>query len=115
MFCDFFTVCMDPIINQAAKMRYMFGGKIKLPMVIRTTFGARLSAAAQHSQSLEAWFTHIPGLKVVMPSTPHDAKGLLKQAIQEDNVVIFLNINIYMIRKAMCRKMIMLYHLELLI
>ncbi len=89
MFCDFFTVCMDPIINQAAKMRYMFGGKIKVPLVIRTTFGARLSAAAQHSQSLEAWFAHIPGLKVVMPSTPYDAKGLLKSAIHDDNVVLF--------------------------
>lgn len=89
MFCDFFTVCMDPIINQAAKLRYMFGGKVKLPVVIRTTFGARLSAAAQHSQSLEAWFTHIPGLKVVMPSNPYDAKGLLKSAIRDDNVVLF--------------------------
>ncbi len=90
MFCDFMGVAMDEITNQAAKMRYMFGGKVKLPMVVRTPVGGGLSAAAQHSQSLEAWFTHLPGLKVVMPSTPYDAKGLLKAAIRDDNPVIFL-------------------------
>ncbi len=90
MFCDFMGVAMDEITNQAAKMRYMFGGKVKLPMVIRTPVGGGLCAAAQHSQSLEAWFTHLPGLKVVMPSTPYDAKGLLKASIRDDNPVIFL-------------------------
>jgi pyruvate dehydrogenase E1 component beta subunit len=81
---------MEPIVNQAAKMRYMFGGKITLPLVIRAQQGAGRGNAAQHSQSLEAWFAHIPGLKVVTPSTPADAKGLLKTAIRDDNPVIFL-------------------------
>jgi len=90
MFMDFAGVAMDEILNQAAKMRYMFGGKTKLPLVIRMPYGAGISAAAQHSQSLEAWFTHIPGLKVVMPSTPYDVKGLLKSSIRDDNPVIFL-------------------------
>lgn len=90
MFMDFAGVAMDEILNQAAKMRYMFGGKAKLPLVIRLPYGAGISAAAQHSQSLEAWFTHIPGLKVVMPSTPYDVKGLLKTSIRDDNPVIFL-------------------------
>jgi pyruvate dehydrogenase E1 component beta subunit len=90
MFMDFAGVAMDEILNQAAKMRYMFGGKAKLPLVIRMAYGAGISAAAQHSQSLEAWFTHIPGLKVVMPSTPYDVKGLLKSSIRDDNPVIFL-------------------------
>ncbi|NLU49819.1 MAG: alpha-ketoacid dehydrogenase subunit beta [Syntrophomonadaceae bacterium] len=90
MFIDFMGVCMDEILNQAAKMRYMFGGKAKLPMVVRTPCGAGMSAAAQHSQSLEAWFTHIPGLKVVMPSTPADGKGLMAAAIRDDNPVIFI-------------------------
>ncbi len=90
MFIDFAGVAMDEILNQASKMRYMFGGKAKLPMVIRMPYGAGINAAAQHSQSLEAWFTHIPGLKVVMPSTPYDAKGLLKSSIRDDNPVIFL-------------------------
>lgn len=90
MIMDFITVCMDQIVNQAAKMRYMFGGKIKLPLVIRTSSGAGFASAAQHSQSLEAWFTHVPGLKVVLPSTPYDAKGLLKSAIRDDNPVLFI-------------------------
>jgi len=90
MFVDFMGVCMDEILNQAAKMRYMFGGKAKLPMVVRTPCGAGQSAAAQHSQSLEAWFTHIPGLKVVMPSDPADAKGLMEAAIRDDNPVIYI-------------------------
>ncbi len=90
MFIDFMGVCMDEILNQAAKMRYMFGGKAKLPLVVRTPCGAGLRAAAQHSQCLEAWFTHIPGLYVVMPSTPEDAKGLLITAIRDDNPVIFI-------------------------
>jgi acetoin:2,6-dichlorophenolindophenol oxidoreductase subunit beta len=81
---------MEPIVNQAAKMRYMFGGKIALPVVIRAQEGGGRGNAAQHSQSLEAWFAHIPGLKVAVPSTPHDAKGLLKTAIRDDNPVIFL-------------------------
>lgn len=90
MFVDFTGVCMDELFNQAAKMRYMFGGKAKIPMVLRTPCGAGLSAAAQHSQSMEAWFTHIPGIKTVMPSTPADAKGLLSAAIRDDNPVVFI-------------------------
>jgi len=89
MFMDFVGVTMDQIYNQAAKMRYMFGGKAKIPMVIRTACGAGGSAAAQHSQSLEAWFMHVPGLKVVAPSTAYDAKGLLISSIRDDNPVIF--------------------------
>ena len=89
MFCDFITICMDQLVNQAAKNRYMFGGKAKIPVTVRTPVGGGFSAAAQHSQTLEAWFTHVPGLKVVMPSTPADAKGLLKAAIRDDNPVIF--------------------------
>src|SRR3990172_771290 len=90
MFIDFTAVAMDQIVNQAAKMRYMFGGKATLPLTIRTCAGAGFSASAQHSQSLEAWFAHTPGLKVVMPSTPQDAKGLLKAAIKDNNPVIFI-------------------------
>jgi pyruvate/2-oxoglutarate/acetoin dehydrogenase E1 component len=90
MFVDFIGVCMDQLFNQAAKMRYMFGGKAKIPMVLRTCCGAGMGAAAQHSQCLEAWFMHVPGLKVVMPSTPYDAKGLLISAIRVDNPVVFL-------------------------
>jgi pyruvate dehydrogenase E1 component beta subunit len=80
---------MDQIVNQAAKLHYMTGGQAKVPLVIRTLMGAGRGAAAQHSQSLHAWVAHIPGLKVVMPSTPYDAKGLLKSAIRDDNPVIF--------------------------
>ena len=90
MFTDFMGVCMDQLLNQAAKMRYMFGGKARLPIVVRSACGGGLRAAAQHSQCLEAMFSHIPGLKVVMPSTPADAKGLLKASIRDDNPVIFL-------------------------
>jgi pyruvate dehydrogenase E1 component beta subunit len=90
MYMDFMTIAMDQIVNQAAKMRYMFGGKARLPLVIRTPAGAGRGNAAQHMQSLEAWFCHVPGLKVVMPSTPRDAKGLLKAAIRDDNPVIFI-------------------------
>lgn len=90
MFVDFIGVCMDQLFNQAAKMRYMFGGKAKIPMVLRAPQGAGIGAAAQHSQSLEAWFMHMPGVKVAMPSTPEDAKGLLIAAIRDDNPVIFL-------------------------
>ncbi len=89
MFSDFTTISMDQLVNQAAKMRYMFGGKAKVPMVLRTPGGSGTGAAAQHSQSLEAWFCHVPGLKVVVPSTPYDAKGLLKAAIRDDNPVVF--------------------------
>ncbi|WP_053957239.1 alpha-ketoacid dehydrogenase subunit beta [Inediibacterium massiliense] len=89
MFGDFVTVAMDMIVNQAAKMRYMFGGKINLPLVIRMPIGAGVQASAQHSQSLEAWFTHVPGLKVVYPSTPEDALGLMMTSIEDDNPVIF--------------------------
>ena len=90
MFGDFMGLTMDQIFNQAAKTHYMSGGKWKVPMVVRTTMGATRRSAAQHSQSLHAWFAHIPGLKVVLPSTPYDMKGLLKSAIRDDNpVVIF--------------------------
>lgn len=88
-FSDFLLVMLDQLVNQAAKMRYMFGGKGKVPMVLRTPNGSGLGLAAQHSQSLEAWLAHIPGLKVVQPSTPYDAKGLLKAAMDDDNAVIF--------------------------
>ncbi|MCL2368012.1 MAG: alpha-ketoacid dehydrogenase subunit beta [Oscillospiraceae bacterium] len=90
MFSDFMTVCFDHILNQAPKMRYMFGGKVQVPMVLRASSGGGTGAAAQHSQSLETIFAHIPGLKVVTPSTPYDAKGLLKTAIRDNNPVIFL-------------------------
>lgn len=90
MFMDFVTIGADALVNQAAKMRYMFGGKAKVPMVLRCPAGSGTGAAAQHSQSLEAWFCHIPGLKVVTPSTPADAKGLLKAAIRDDNPVVFI-------------------------
>jgi acetoin:2,6-dichlorophenolindophenol oxidoreductase subunit beta len=90
MFSDFMTIAMDQIANQAAKARYMFGGKASVPMVIRTPGGGGTGAAGQHSQSLEALVAHIPGLKVVMPSCPYDAKGLLVSAINDDNPVIFI-------------------------
>jgi acetoin:2,6-dichlorophenolindophenol oxidoreductase subunit beta len=89
MFGDFITLTMDQMVNQAAKVHYMSGGKWKVPMVMRTTLGAARRSAAQHSQSLHAWFSHVPGLKVVLPSTPYDAKGLLKTAIRDDNPVVF--------------------------
>ena len=88
-FSDFVTVAMDQIVNQAAKLRYMYGGKGKVPIVVRTPGGSGAGFAAQHSQSLEAWMTHIPGLKVVQPSTAYDAKGLFKAALEDDNPVIF--------------------------
>ncbi len=90
MFSDFMAVCYDQIINQAAKMHFMFAGKVNVPMVIRTAAGGGTGAAAQHSQSLEQMYCNVPGLKVVIPSTPYDAKGLLKSAIRDNNTVIFL-------------------------
>jgi len=90
MFGDFLTLAMDQLVNQAAKAHYMSGGNLKVPLVLRTTLGATRRSAAQHSQSLQAWVAHIPGLKVVLPSTPHDAKGLLKTAIRDDNPVVFI-------------------------
>src|ERR1700748_3166116 len=90
LFVDFLGVCLDQIFNQAAKFRYMFGGKATVPMVVRTMYGAGIRAASQHSQSLYPIFTHIPGLKVVVPSNPYDAKGLLIQSIRDDDPVIFL-------------------------
>jgi pyruvate dehydrogenase E1 component beta subunit len=89
MFGDFLTLVMDQLANQAAKVRYMSGGKLSVPMVVRTTLGATRRSAAQHSQSLHAWVSHVPGLKVVLPSTPYDAKGLLKTAIRDQNPVVF--------------------------
>lgn len=88
MFGDFATLIMDQMVNQAAKTHYMSGGKLKVPLVLRTTMGAGRRSAAQHSQSLHAWFSHIPGLKVAVPATPYDAKGLMKTAIRDDNPVI---------------------------
>jgi pyruvate/2-oxoglutarate/acetoin dehydrogenase E1 component len=96
MYSDFFAVALDQVVNQAAKMRFMFGGKISLPLTIRTTMGGRRSAAAQHSQCLEAWFMHIPGLKIALPSNPYDAKGLLKSAVRDPNpTLIFENKMLY--------------------
>jgi pyruvate/2-oxoglutarate/acetoin dehydrogenase E1 component len=96
MYSDFFAVALDQVVNQAAKMRYMFGGKISLPLTIRTAMGGRRSAAAQHSQCLEAWFMHIPGLKIALPSNPYDAKGLLKTGVRDPNpTLIFENKMLY--------------------
>jgi pyruvate/2-oxoglutarate/acetoin dehydrogenase E1 component len=89
MFSDFLTLALEQIANQAAKMHYMTGGQARVPLVIRTTIGAGRGAAAQHSQSMQAWVAHVPGLKVVIPSTPYDAKGLLKASIRDDNPVVF--------------------------
>ncbi|MDR2504005.1 MAG: alpha-ketoacid dehydrogenase subunit beta [Deltaproteobacteria bacterium] len=88
-FADFFGVCMDEVFNQMAKIRYMFGGQTKVPVVVRAPDGMAKGAAAQHSQSVESWFVHIPGIQVVAPSNPADAKGLLKSAIRSDNPVIY--------------------------
>jgi acetoin:2,6-dichlorophenolindophenol oxidoreductase subunit beta len=88
MFGDFLTLTMDQMVNQAAKIHYMSGGKWRVPMVLRTTLGASRRSAAQHSQSLHAWLSHVPGLKVIIPSTPYDVKGLLKTAIRDDNPVV---------------------------
>jgi pyruvate/2-oxoglutarate/acetoin dehydrogenase E1 component len=90
MFGDFLTLVMDQLVNQAAKAHYMSGGNLTVPLVLRTTLGATRRSAAQHSQSLQAWVAHVPGLKVVLPSTPYDAKGLLKTAIRDDNPVVFI-------------------------
>ena len=90
MFGDFLTLAMDQIVNQAAKVHYMSGGKMKVPIVFRTNLGATRRSAAQHSQSLHVWVSHIPGLKVAVPSTPYDAKGLLKTAIRDENPVVFI-------------------------
>lgn len=90
MFCDFVGCCFDQLMNQAAKLRYMLGGQAKVPLVVRMQCGGGFNAAAQHSQTLHALFTHIPGLKVVMPSNPYDAKGLLIEAIRDDDPVMFM-------------------------
>jgi pyruvate/2-oxoglutarate/acetoin dehydrogenase E1 component len=90
MYIDFTNCAMDQIVNQAAKLHYMTGGKVKVPLVIRTQGGAGTGEASQHSQSLEAFFAHVPGLKVVMPSTPYDAKGLLATSIEDENPVMFI-------------------------
>jgi acetoin:2,6-dichlorophenolindophenol oxidoreductase subunit beta len=90
MFMDFVTCCMDSIVNQVAKMRYMFGNQYTVPIVIRMPEGGGLNAGPQHSQCLEAWFAHVPGLKVVMAANPYDVKGLLKSAVRDDNPVIFI-------------------------
>jgi len=99
MYSDFFTVTLDQVVNQAAKMRFMFGGKISMPLTIRTAMGGRRSAAAQHSQCLEAWFMHIPGLKLALPSNAYDAKGLLKSAVRDPNpTIIFENKMLYNVK-----------------
>jgi pyruvate dehydrogenase E1 component beta subunit len=99
MFGDFITLAMDQIVNQAAKVHYMSGGKLKVPIVFRTTLGATRRSAAQHSQSLHAWVSHVPGLKVALPSTPYEAKGLMKTAIRDDSpVVIFEDKMMYRIK-----------------
>jgi pyruvate/2-oxoglutarate/acetoin dehydrogenase E1 component len=90
MFMDFLTISMNQLVNQAAKIRFMFGGKASIPMVIRAPAGSGTGAAAQHSQSLEAWFVHTPGIKVVAPATPYDAKGLLITAIRDNNPILFM-------------------------
>jgi pyruvate dehydrogenase E1 component beta subunit len=94
MYIDFIGLCADQIINQAAKIRYMTGGAVKVPLVIRTQAGSGRGSAAQHGQSLEAWMAHIPGLVVVLPSTPYDACGLLKSAVRDDNPVIFIEMKL---------------------
>jgi pyruvate/2-oxoglutarate/acetoin dehydrogenase E1 component len=95
-FIDFSTLALDAIINQASKLRYFFGGNLKVPLVVRMPSAAKLGLGAQHSQSLEAWFMHAPGLLVAMPSTPADAKGLLKTALRQDNPVVFIeNVRLY--------------------
>ena len=99
MFIDFMTVGMDQLVNQAAKMRYMFGGKINLPMVLRVPAGAGIGGAAQHSQSLEAWTTHTPGLKVVYPSNAQDAYGLLLTSIDDQNPVVFIENKVLYVMK----------------
>lgn len=95
-FMDFVTFAMDPIVNQAAKLRYFWGGQVEVPLVVRMPITAGLGFGSQHSQSLEAWFVHVPGLKVAIPSTPYDAKGLIKSAIRDRNPVIFIeNLSLY--------------------
>jgi pyruvate dehydrogenase E1 component beta subunit len=99
MYSDFFGMAMDQVVNQAAKMRYMFGGKLSIPLTIRTTMGGRRSAAAQHSQCLEAWFMHIPGIKIALPATAYDAKGLLKTAVRDPNTtIVFENKMLYNVK-----------------
>ena len=95
-FMDFVTFAMDPIVNQAAKLRYFWGGQVEVPLVVRMPITAQLGFGSQHSQSLEAWFMHVPGLKIAIPSTPYDAKGLIKTAIRDRNPVVFIeNLSLY--------------------
>ena len=95
-FMDFLTFCMDPIVNQAAKIRFFWGGQVEVPLVVRMPIASNLGFGTQHSQSLEAWLMHVPGLKIAMPSTPYDAKGLIKSAIRDRNPVVFIeNIGLY--------------------
>ena len=104
MYFDFVPLAMDPLVNQAAKLRYMFGGQVTVPLVLRSNVGASGGKAAQHSQSLESWMVHVPGLKVVMPSTPSDAKGLLKTAIRDNNPVVFLEHKLLYFKKGPMRQ-----------
>lgn len=96
MYCDFVTIAMDQLVNQAAKMRYMYGARLSMPLTVRIPIGGRRSAAAQHSQCLEAWFAHVPGLKVALPANAYDAKGLLKWAVRDPNpTLLFENKMLY--------------------
>jgi len=96
MYCDFVTIAMDQLVNQAAKMRYMYGARLSMPLTVRIPMGGRRSAAAQHSQCLEAWLAHVPGLKVALPSNAYDAKGLLKWAVRDPNpTILFENKMLY--------------------
>jgi pyruvate dehydrogenase E1 component beta subunit len=106
MFVDFMGCCMDELFNQAAKLRYMNGGKCQVPMVLRTPCGAGQGAAAQHSQSVESWFTHIPGVKTVMPSTPADAKGLMMAAIKDKSVMNIGNKQLVRTRRCAGRRIV---------
>jgi pyruvate dehydrogenase E1 component beta subunit len=95
-FIDFSTLALDQIVNQAAKIHYLFGGQLNVPLVVRTPIVSRVGMGAQHSQSLEAWFMHVPGLRIAIPSTPYDAKGLMKTALREANPVVFIeNVKLY--------------------
>ena len=99
MYSDFFGMAMDQVLNQASKMRYMFGGKLSVPLTIRAPMGGRRSAAAHHSQCLEAWFMHIPGVKIALPSNPYDAKGLMKTAVRDPNTtIVFENKMLYNVK-----------------
>lgn len=112
-FMDFITIALDAIVNNGAKNNYMFGGGLKTPVTFRVASGSGIGSAAQHSQSLESWLTHIPGIKVVAPGNANDAKGLLKSSIQDNNIVIFMEPKALMAKKKKLHKiLISIFHLE---